>query len=159
MTSIDLSPILTPVLQVVGIALAAFAAWALKNLAQKLGIQANSAALANIDAAAAQAIQTGVMASQDVIKAKNWDHVDTQNAIIASAATALVETGSKALSDFGIDPSTPAGAAAVTELVTRALPAGVAVAAASPTTPPVPDDQKPTVQSLLVPVAAVKGAL
>lgn len=137
MTAIDLSPILTPVLTVVGIALASVATWAIGRLGQKLGIQANGAAMQNLDSAATKAVQAAVMATQDQIRAKSWDHPDVQNALVAYGAQYLVTQFAGTLAQSGIDPSTSAGSAAIANIVTRALPAGVAVAAASPVTPPV----------------------
>lgn len=135
--TIDLSPILTPLIEAAGLVVTVIVGWAVKRLATKLGVEANSAALANVDAAAMKAIAAGVMATQDQIKAKGYDHADVQNAIAASAVTALVSESKQALTDFGIDPSTDAGKASIAALVERTLPDGVAAAAASPTTPEV----------------------
>jgi hypothetical protein len=81
------------------------------------------------------------MQSQNLIKANGWDHVTVQNAIEATAADYLVAKFPDTLKSAGIDPTTPEGVQKISDLVTRALPAGTAAAAASPTTPSTPAAQ------------------
>lgn len=139
-STIDLTPVLTPLIQIAGIALATLAGWVLTRLAQKFGIQGNTASMQNIDDAAMKSIQAAVMASQQTIALKGWDHVQTQNQLVAIAATYMPKFKTT-LAQAGIDPGTEQGKASIRDIITRALPAGVTQAAASPTTPPT-DDQK-----------------
>jgi hypothetical protein len=135
---VDLSPVITPLLSVVGIALATAATWALTKLGQKWGIDKNTAVMANLNTAAMNGISAAVMAAQQQIKAKGWDHPEVQNALVATAASYVADKFPDTLAKAGLDPSTTQGQQDIRDLVTRALPAGVAAAAASPTTPPVP---------------------
>lgn len=141
-TAIDLSPILTPILQAVGIAagaiITAFVSWALAKWGGKLDAQTKAQIGENLDSVAMKAISAGVMASQQEIKDRGWDHTVTQSKIVAEGADYAIRKFSATLNQAGIDPTTPAGAQAVHDLINRALPAGTAAAAASPTTPPVP---------------------
>lgn len=144
-SSIDLTPVLMPLIQMLGLAVAtlvtALVSWILTELAKKIGIQKNAAAMASIDDAANKSIQAAVMASLDTIKHMGWDHVQTHNQLVAIAA-GYMSNFPKTLEQAGIDPTTVDGRAAIQNIVKRALPAAVTQAAASPTTPPVPDEQK-----------------
>lgn len=143
MSVVDLSPILTPLLQVAGIALGMIGAWVLTRLAQKLGVQKNGVAMQNLDDAAMKSIQSAVMATQPVIKQLGWDHPSTQSQMVAMAGNYLAGKFQQTLKQSGIDPATPDGQAKIKDLITRALPVGVAVAAASPTTPDKPATAAP----------------
>lgn len=139
-TTIDLSPILTPILQAVGIAagaiITAVVSWVLAKFGNKLSAQTRAQIGDNLDSMAMKSISAAVMASQDKIKSLGWDHPQVQSQIVAIGAQYAISKFTATLAQAGIDPSTPQGAQAVHDLVNRALPAGTAAAAASPTTPP-----------------------
>lgn len=138
--SIDLTPILTPILQAVGIAagavITAFVSWALSKWGSKMSAQAKAQISSNVDDLAMKSISAGVMASQLEIKQHGWDHPVVQNKIVAEGAKYAIDKFSDTLKQAGVDPSTPTGAQAVHDIINRALPAGVAAVAGSPTTPP-----------------------
>lgn len=141
-TAIDLSPVLTPILQVIGIAagtiVTAFVSWALAKWGGKLSAETKAQLTANLDDAAMKAISAGVMASQVEIKAKGYDHVDVQNKIVLESTRYFIEKFQDRLKVIGADPSTPEGQKNIHDLINRALPAGVAAVATSPTTPAAP---------------------
>lgn len=139
---VDLSPVIQSLLGIAAIGITSVGTWAIAAFAKKIGIDKNTALMANLDDAAMKAISAGVMTAQDDIKAKGWDHPDVQNKVIAAGASYVTAKFTETLAQAGIDPTTGAGQQAIKDLVTRALPAGIAAAAASPTTPPVPTTQK-----------------
>jgi hypothetical protein len=137
---IDLSGLEQQLLGIAALALTTVATIAIHAIAQavtrRFNLQADSEELQQLDSAAQKGIAFGVMQAQERIKLKGWDHAEVQNAIAGQAVAYLAEKFPETLAKAGLDPSTDAGRQAIKDLVTRALPAGVAAAAASPTTPP-----------------------
>jgi hypothetical protein len=141
---IDLTQPINLILLAVASGVAAVVSAVLMKIAKKIGISNDTAMMANIDAVAQKGISFAVMAAQEQIKAKGWDHPEVQNQLIAGAAQYVADNFQGTLAKAGIDPTTPEGTATIKNIVTRALPAGTAAAEASPTTPaaPGPDNQK-----------------
>lgn len=134
--SVDLSGLEQQLLQILGIALASIAIWAVQRFATKLGVDKNAQVVATLDDAVSKAINGGVMQATDAIKAKGWDEVTVHNQIAAAAVQQLSDHAQVALKNAGYDPSTPQGQADIKEVVMSALPDALTSAAASPATPP-----------------------
>lgn len=139
-TATDISTVLTPILQAAGIAAAtlitAAVGYLVKKMGDKLGPEAQAQVAKNMDDMAAKAISAGVMASQDLIREKGWDHPQVQNEIVRVGANYAIAKFSDTIKAAGVDPASTVGAENIRALITRALPAGTAAAEASPTTPP-----------------------
>lgn len=134
--TVDLSGIEQQLLQILGIALASIAIWAVQRFAAKLGVDKNAQIVATLDDAVTKGINGGVMQATEAIKAKGWDDVTVHNQIAGSAVAELASHAQVALTNAGYDPSTAQGQADIKELVMRALPDALTSAAASPATPP-----------------------
>ena len=134
---IDISAIEQDILQAVGIALATVAIWAINQVGAKFKVDKNSAIISALDDAAKKGIDAGVSDASQLIREKGWDHADVKNAVAATAVQQILDHSQTALAQAGYDPSTPAGQAAVVDIVNRALTPVMAEAAASPSTPPV----------------------
>lgn len=135
---LDLTPILQAVVGLATIALTTLGGWAITKLAQKLGVEKNTALMANLTTAATSGISFAVMGAQREIAAKGWDHPEVQSQLVGAAAQFVASKFGDTLASAGLDPATATGQQAIHDLVLRALPAGTAAAAASPTTPPAP---------------------
>lgn len=138
---IDLSAIETELLQALGIVLTTVIIWGIRTIIAHLKIKNASQIQDALDDAAMKGISFAVMQTQQEIKAKGWDHPTVQNALIAQGATYVATKFPDMLANAGVDPTTVEGRKAISDLVTRALPAGTAAAAASPTTPETEADQ------------------
>lgn len=136
--TVDLSPLIQAAISLGVVALSTVGTWAIARLAQKLGVEKNSAAMANMTSAAMHGISFAAMTLQTLITAKGWAHPDVQNQLVAAGAQYVADKFPDVLKQAGIDPTTPAGQQAIADLVMRTLPAGTAAAAASPTTPAAP---------------------
>jgi|ERR1041385_2358644 hypothetical protein len=137
--NVDLTPIIQAVLGLAAIAITTLGTLAVKRLADWLGVQANSAAVTQLDAALTRAVHAGASEAQDLIREKGWDHVDVKNAIVASGARIVIDKFAPALKSVGLDPADPNGATTkyLTEELSRIFPTAIAPVAASPVTPPV----------------------
>ena len=126
MTAIDLSPILTPLVQLAGLALAGFASWALSQVAAHYKISTQSALFQNV----LGAVDRGIAYGQTVVAAKASNvTINTSNAVAAEAANYVISKMPDALAKLGMTP------AHVADLVTARLPQPISVPAATAATP------------------------
>lgn len=133
--TLDLTPILTPLLQLAGIALAAGATWAVGRAASYFHISAQNTAIQAFDDALVRSIHAGAGAAADAIKANGYDHVDVQSQIVAWAAPYAMEKFGPALKNIGLDPNDPAATTRyITDELNRVFPAAITLYAASPAT-------------------------
>lgn len=147
--TVDLSPVIGAVISLCALAITTLGGWALARLAQKLGVQANNAAVAAFDDAINKSVQAGAAELQHLIEAKGWSHPETKNAIVAWAAPYAIDKFKDALKGVGLDP----GNRALTEdtiraALNRAFPTAIAPVAASPVTPPLPSPPGTTAADL-----------
>jgi len=145
--NIDLSSIETEVLQALGIVLFSLLSLAAQKFVAWLKLKNGAQVQAAIDGAADKAINFGVMKAQEKIRAEGWDSVSVQNQVAATAVSYVADKFPEALKSAGIDPTTPDGAQKIEDIVTRSLPASMAAAAASPTTPQAPGTTTTVLQS------------
>lgn len=152
MTSIDISTIETQILQAVGIVVASAIGWGVKRWLDKMGIEETQAQTATFDDMGRKVLDYAISKAQDKIAANGWDHVQTKGEIIAVAAQQAIAKFPDAMKAVGIDPAAPGATEALVDgLLTRQFPDRMAVAAASPATPPVAAAPP---QVVVVPVAA-----
>lgn len=135
--TIDLSPLVGAALSLCAIAITTVGSWALARMARRLGIDANSAAMADFDDGLKRAVHAAAGQAQDLIAAKGYDHVETKNAIVELAAPYMIAKFAPALRSVGLDPADPGGAttAYLTAELNRVLPTAIAPIAASPAMP------------------------
>ena len=137
--TVDLSPLLSSLVQVGALALMALGGVAIQRLSTKLGLDAHAALTKQLDDALNKSIAAGAMDATSLIKARGWDHPDVKSAVLASAAAYLMAMWPGLLKSAGIDLGNPAYAQAkIAALLTRAFPAAMTPIAASPATPPAP---------------------
>lgn len=137
--TVDLSPVLSTLIQLGALALMALGGLAIQRLATKLGLDANSAIARQLDAALDKSIAAGAMSASEMIKARGWDHPEVQNLVVAKGASYLAAQWPGLLKQAGIDLDNPAYASdRIATLLTRAYPTAMAPIAASPVTPPAP---------------------
>lgn len=150
MSTIDLSPILTPILQVVGIGLAGLAAALIQRALARVNISITDAQRQQLEDAAAKSLQAGIGLMTDRIRAKGWDHPEVQNGAVAAAANYAIAKFPAALAAVGIDVSNPQQARAQLDgILNRKFPEEATKAAASPVTPPAPAMPAPSVAGAL----------
>ena len=151
--TVDLSPVLTPLMQLAGLGLMVVGGVVLRRLAAKLGLDANSTIAKQLDDALDKSIAAGAMSASDMIKSRGWDHPEVKNVVVASAARYLAAQWPGLLKKAGIDVNNPAYARErIAALLTRAFPTAMAPIAASPVTPPAP------AAAAAAPVAPAAGA-
>lgn len=101
-TTIDFSPVLTPLLQLAGLVLTGVAGWAVTKLATYLHVQTQSALLQTVTDVADRAISY----AQNVVAAKvasGGAVVDVKNATIAEASNYLIAKAPQSLRALGMD--------------------------------------------------------
>ena len=112
---------------------------------------------ANLESDLQTALAFGVSKAIPAIQAKGWDHVDVHSQIVADAAEYFLQR----FPDRAAAIAKSAGAAAetpddaVADTLTARLPEALAVAAASPATPPAPATEP---QAIILPLAPAAGA-
>jgi hypothetical protein len=138
--TVDLTPIITPLLSLAGLGVSAFGMYALQRVAAKFNIQISSTQLNNLNASLIKAIAAGGMAAESMAAVKGWDHPDVKNAVVAGALQFLADHADVALKQAGLDPV--ANASTITAHLQALLPTALPAVAASPVTtngpPPVP---------------------
>lgn len=151
-TTVFFGNVLTAVLSACVPVVAAIASAALWKLFTRLGFQATAQNKANLEADLQTALAFGVAREIPEIKAKGWDHLDVHNAIIAHAINFMLQRfpdRSAALAS----PTIPQDVA-VMESLTARLPEAMAIAAASPATPPAPPIIVPAEPIAVVPATS-----
>ena len=131
-TTIDFSPVLTPLLQLAGLVLTGVAGWAVTKLATYLHVQSQSALLSTV----VGVVDRGIAYGQQVVQAKidTGVKVDVKNAVAAEAANYVIAKAPSTLKSLGMDASH------VADLVLARLPpAPGAVAAPPPAAVPQPN--------------------
>ena len=143
---VDISGVLNDLLQVAGLVILAIGGTLATIVANKLrtkyGIQVTDAQAAQMQDTANKALTWAITKSSAEIKANGWDHLPTQQGIIADAAQYAVAQFPDVMASAGLDISTPAAQNATAQklaatVMQRVLPAAMATAADSPATPPV----------------------
>lgn len=135
--SVDLSPILSTLIQLGAIALMALGGVAIQRLATKLGLDARGAVAQQLDDALNKSIAAGAMSASEVIRERGWDHPVVKNLVVGGAAQYLALKWPDLLKKAGIDAGNPAYARdEILALLNRAYPTAMAPIAASPVTPP-----------------------
>lgn len=139
-TSVAFGDALATVLTVCTPAVAAILCGALWKLRAKWGLESTAQDKANLETELQASLKFGIAKALPVIRAEGWDSVDVHSAVLAHAAnyflsrfperTATIADTATAVSDSGVK-------AAVTDTLSARLPEAVAIAAASPATPPV----------------------
>ena len=94
----------------------------------------------NYDAGLKAVLGGAITAAMGKIQANGWDHIPTQNAIVAAAGSAMVAKFPAVLKDVGLTPELGDEKimASVTAALAARLPAAMLAASASPATPNTP---------------------
>lgn len=129
-STIDLSPILTPALQLGGLILTGIASWALTLVAAHFKVSTNSALFQNLLSAIDRGISYGQQVAQT--KADALGKITTQNAVVAEAANYVVSKMPSTMAALGITQ------AHVADLVLAKLPANPTPAQAQAAAAPAP---------------------
>lgn len=138
-TTVDLTPIIQALLSLAALVITILGTMVVNRIATWVGIQSNSAALAQFDAVLTKAVQSAASDADNLIRAKGWDHPDVKSAIVAAGAGIAIAKFTPALISMGLDPSDPNGATTqyLKEELSRIFPTAMAPVAASPVTPEV----------------------
>lgn len=138
--TVDLTPLFQGVIAVAASAIGVFGSIALRQVAAKWHIDVTQAQNDNFDDALNKAITAAAMAAQKEIAAKGYDHVDVKNTVLSGALSYVAAKFPDALAGAGLSSNIgdARNAAAITAALTRAYPAAMTVVAASPATPPTP---------------------
>jgi hypothetical protein len=156
-TTIAIGNALTVVLTAAVPAVAAILSGALWKLWTKWGFQATAQDKANVESDLQTALAFGVSKAIPAIKASSWDNVDVHSRIVADAADYLLQRFPDRAAAIVTAANSDAGKlvpkyAALSDTLTARLPEAIAVAAASPATPPAPAE--PPVPVMVVPLGA-----
>lgn len=137
---VDFFGVIHGALELAGVVVTVFGGVALQAIARKFKTDASAQQVAAFDGALGKALQFGVTASEDLIRAKGWDHVDVKSQVVGIALNTMVARFPGALAAVGLSANLgdPANQKAIQDALQRALPAAFTVAAASPATPPAP---------------------
>jgi hypothetical protein len=140
MSTIDLTTIEQGLLSIFGTVLLAIASYAATQLVTWLKSKGIQVANTNFDAQAKAALGFGIAQSMTEIEAKGWNHIPTQNAIVALAANSIISKAPDTLAAVGITPTLgdPKTLELVQEALASRLPAAMLTASASPSTPDTP---------------------
>lgn len=130
-TTIDLSPILTPLLQLAGLIFTGLAAWAVNKLATYLHVQSQSALLSTVIGV----VDRGIAYGQNVVQAKiaSGVRVDVKNEVAAQALNYAITKAPDTLKGLGMDSSH------VADLILARLPPPAPVAAPASAAAPQPN--------------------
>jgi hypothetical protein len=133
-TTIDLSPVLTPLLQLAGLVLTGVASWALGRVAQHFRVATQSALFQNV----LGAVDRGIAFGQQTVQADITAHgqVAVSNAVQAQAVQYVVDKLPGTLKALDITP------AHVADLVLAKLPPPDPVPAPPPAAVPQPDPKQ-----------------
>jgi hypothetical protein len=135
MTTIDLSPVLTPLLQLAGLVLTGVATWALQAVAHHFHVSTQSALFQNVLGAVDRGIAYGQQ--QAAAKVAAGVPVQVNSAVQAQAIQYVVDKMPDTLKSLGMDPTH------VADLVLAKLPPADSVAAAPPLAVPQPMPKEP----------------
>jgi hypothetical protein len=143
-TTIDISQILTPLLQVICTALVAVLIWASERAIAWLNVKMSAAHLevsasqtAQFDDAIRKSMTFGLGQMHEKIQALGWDHPTVKSSAVALALDYATAHFPGALAAVGIDIKNPTATAAfVTAALNRSFPAVAKTVADSPATPP-----------------------
>lgn len=130
--TVDLSPIVNAALGLGGIGVSAFGMWALRMVAQRMGVQIDAGQQAVLNGALMKAISFGSMAAEELAATKGWTSPDVKSAVAAAALQFLSDHASGALKQAGLDPVTDQ--ATIAAHINAMLPTGMMPIASSPLT-------------------------
>ena len=133
------------VLQGLSLVIGAMLIWLLKQLLAWIGIKIREDRIAALNRAVDKAMTYAVVKTEDMIRDRGWDSVETRSEILARAAPVLENKFAETLKANGIDMSDPECRRLIREQMERMFPDVATRAAASPATP----------GSVAVPVAVV----
>lgn len=119
-STVDLSPILDPLIQIGGLLLTGIAGWLSLRFAQYLHLSKQSAALTTILGAVDRGIAYGTQVAQAKVDAN--DKVAVSNATQAEAVNYVVSKLPGTLKAIDIDPTTADGRQKVADMVLAKLP-------------------------------------
>ncbi len=150
--SVDLQPIITAVVEIAGLALAAvgtsFISWAAATANKRWNTQISAANVAAFDDQLTKAVTFGAMQSQKLIAEKGWDHIDVKNQVLSLALTSLVSKAGDTLKTMGLtghlgllDPKYTHDKEIIQQALLRVFPSAMAAVASSPSTPPTPEQR------------------
>ena len=142
---VDISPLVQAAVGLAAASLSIFGGVALTALTRRFNVQTSAGQAALYETALSKAITFGVTQLQGTIKARGWDHIETQNQVVDTALTYIVAREPAALAAVGLTPSMDDehSREVLTQALQRALPSAYAAAAASPATPPAPPASAP----------------
>lgn len=126
------------ILQLFALIVGAMVVYALKRLAELLGIKLSQNKVDMLNSAVDKAMTYAVTQAAGEIAAKGWDHVDSRNAVINTAINVISDKFADTLKANGVDLSNLDDQARVMQMMERMWPDVAARAAASPVTPPTP---------------------
>jgi hypothetical protein len=132
----DITPVTNALLQLGATAITALGTVAIARLVQWLNIKNGDATRSALDEVLNKSVTFGLAESQDLIKAKGWDHVDVRNAAIAKALPYLIDRFPDVLRGLKLDPEAPETKLKMQDALLRALPFAALTASNSPATPP-----------------------
>lgn len=137
--TVDLSPILSSLVQLGALALMAVGGWAIQRFAAKMKVDTDSALVRKLDDALNKSIAAGATGLNNEIKQKGWDHPDVKNAVIRAGAAYLTNNWPDLLKEVGIPPGGSTSTyMKIQSLLDRAFPTAIGPVANSPATPPIP---------------------
>ena len=132
---VDLSPLVEAAVGLAATALTIFGSMALRAAERKWNFQLTEAQTAAWDSALTKAVTYAGTKTEDLIKAKGWDHPDVKNAVLAQAESYLVLRFPQVLAAQGLDYTSPSAKDVIRSALARALPSAFTSLAASPATP------------------------
>ena len=149
MQSINLAPIITPLLELAATVVFAIGGWGITRLTTWLGLKNTDQINKNLESALQKAVTYGLQQTQTRIRAEGWDSLNVKNQALQSALPYMTERFQDTLRLAGVNTSDPdATKAAVLGALDRIFPAAAAAAAASPATPPETAPRPPLNQQL-----------
>lgn len=154
---INLSAVEGWLLQAAGIAVLTVVSLTGRIILKQLHLQFSEAQKAELEDVAGKALTWGITKASELIKAKGWDHLDSQNLVINAAGAYAVTQFPDAMKRAGIDLTDPLVAAAqLTGILTRKFPEIATLAATRVTIAPLAPGETgpPAATPLTAPVPA-----
>lgn len=158
MTGIDVAQIEHEILQLLTMAVGGALLWLLKQAIGYLGHTLTADKQHALNVAVDKMMTFGVAKADALIRARGWDHIDTQNAVLNFALPALKTKFEDTLSANGIDLRKDADRIRIVEMMQRMWPDIATRLAKSPATAPAEDPPLPHISDLPleIPMAAAR---
>lgn len=126
------------ILYLLGILVASLVIWALKRLAAIFGVQLNANKQALLESIVNKGMTWAVTRTDDTIREKGWDHIDSKNAVINWAIPFIHGRFDDSLKKIGLNLNNDADRLRLEDMMERMWPDIVSRLSASPVTPPAP---------------------